>query len=150
MFFGDYSTLVYNAAKAKDCALRVVGKPIFQSGFGIAFQKNSSWSSIASQKLLEYQQYDVFLKLSHRWLKKSCEDSEKNTAGILSANTFHRMSSYDLSGVFLMVVTGMVLSLALLATEYYASRRDSKKRAHTSREGGRVTTGNELQTSELS
>lgn len=36
---GDYNTMVYIAAQDPNCSLRVIGKPFFKSGYGIALQK---------------------------------------------------------------------------------------------------------------
>ena len=123
VLFDDYSTSVYHAANDEDCALRVVGKPFFKSGYGIALQKNSSWTAMVTQRLLVYEKFDVFLTLSHRWLKSSCDNTKINNGDTASQNTFRRMSSKDLSGVFLIVVVGVIFSLPLLVMEFYFFRR---------------------------
>ena len=127
VYFDDYSTLVYHAAKDKDCSLRVLGKPFFKSGYGIAFPKNSTWTSIFSQKLLEYQKHDHLLMLAHRWLQSSCKATEKKSDGSTSHQTFRRMSPHDLSGLFIVVCIGMMLGAVLLPFERYLHKRNCQK-----------------------
>lgn len=119
---GDYNTVVYLAAQDPDCSLRVIGEPFFKSGYGIALQKNSTWTSIFTQKILQYEKFDTFLELAHRWMKTSCNRKEENSHS-MNYNTFRRMTAYDVSGMFVVLGGGVVLSMIFLAAEIFHKRR---------------------------
>ena len=134
VYFDDYTTLIYHAGKDKECSLQVLGKPFFNSGFGIAFPKNSSWTPLFSQKLLDYQKHDDLLPLAHRWLKSSCEHKGEKADSDGSKLTVRRMSTYDLSGLFVVVTVGVMFSAVLLPLELYFNKRKYKRRADITRE----------------
>ena len=119
---GDYNTIVYMAAQDPNCSLRVIGEPFFTSGYSIALQKNSTWTSIISQKFLQYEKFDTFLELAHRWMKTSCDGNEEN-ANSVNFNTFHRTTVHDVSGMFVVMGGAVGLSWILLAAEFYYKRR---------------------------
>lgn len=121
VLIGDYNTVVYIASQDPDCSLRVVGKPFFKSGYGIALQKNSNWTSIVTQKLLQYEKFDTFQELAHRWMKTSCDKNVENEDS-MNFNTFHRMTAYDVSGMFVVLGVAIGLSWLLLTVEFYYKR----------------------------
>ena len=122
VLIGDYNTMVYIAAQDKNCSLRVIGEPFFKSGYGVALQKNSTWTPVFSQKLLQYEKFDTFLELAHRWMKTSC-DANDDDANSVNFNAFHRMTVYDVSGMFVVITFAVGLSCILLAAEFYYKRR---------------------------
>ena len=122
VLIGDYNTLVYIAAQDPNCSLRVIGEPFFKSGYGIALQKNSTWTAVLNQKLLQFEKFDTFLELAHRWMKTSCDGNEDD-ANSVNFNTFRRMTVYDVSGMFVVLGAAVGLSWMLLAAEFYYKRR---------------------------
>ena len=119
---GDYNTVVYIAAQDPDCSLRVIGEPFFKSGYGIALQKNSTLTSIFTQKILQYEKFDTFLELAHRWMKSSCERNKENSHS-MKYSTFHRMTAYDVSGMFVVLGGGVIFSWISLVAEIFHKRR---------------------------
>ena len=119
---GDYNTLVYLAAQDPDCSLRVIGESFFKSGYGIALRKNSTWTSAFTQKILQYEKFDTFLELAHRWMKTSCNGKEENSHS-MNYNTFRRMTAYDVSGMFVVLCGGFFLSWIFLVAEIFHRRR---------------------------
>ena len=113
----DYNTLVYIASQDPDCSLRVLGEPFFKSAYAIALQRNSTWTSIFTHKLLQYEKYGTFLELAHRWMKTSCGGNEENE-NFMNFNSFHRMTAYDVSGMFVVLAAGVCLSWILLVLAF--------------------------------
>jgi polypeptide N-acetylgalactosaminyltransferase/glutamate receptor 1 len=118
--------MVYIAAQDPNCSLRVIGEPFFRSGYGIALQKNSTWTSIFSQKLLQYEKFDTFLELAHRWMKTSCGNEENGNS--VNFNKFHRMTAYDVSGMFVVLGVAVGLCWIMLAAEFYYKRLKRRHR----------------------
>ena len=113
-FVSDYTTLENFAAKSKDCSFKIVGKPFFQSGFGLAVRKNSSFTFKISQVLRQYEEYDISHTLKRRWFLGQC--SAKN--GGENAR-FARLSVADLSGLFLAICFGVVISFLFFTLQYF-------------------------------
>ena len=101
-------------AKSRDCSFKIVGKSFFQSGFGLALRKNSSLTSKISQVLLQHENYDIPRTLKRRWFLGQCSvmNGGKNAA-------FSRLSIADLSGLFLAICFGVVISLLFFTSQYF-------------------------------
>ena len=113
-FVSDYPTLENFAAKSRDCTFKIVGKSFFQSGFGLAVRKNSSLTFKISQVLMQYEDYDISRTLRHRWFLGQCSSSNSDENAM-----FARLSVSDLSGLFLAICLGVVISAAFFSLEYF-------------------------------
>ena len=111
-FVSDYPTLENFAVKSRDCSFKIVGKSFFQSGFGLAIRKNSSLTVKISEVLMNYEDYDVSRTLRHRWFLGQC-----NTVNSDDNALFARSSIADLSGLFLAICLGVVISVLFFALE---------------------------------
>jgi len=114
-FVGDEPTLKHHISKQEKCNLKLAGKPFFQSGFGIAFPKNSTLTEKVSKVLILYQELDTYRKLSHRWLGGACDNQS-------AGQTFRRMTIDDVGGALAIVVVGVVVSLLVMGFELYVDR----------------------------
>ena len=112
-FVSDYPTLENFAAKSRDCSFKIVGKSFFQSGFGLAVRKNSSLAVKISQVLMQYEDYDISRTLRQRWFLGQCSaiNSDENAM-------FARLSIADLSGLFLAICFGVIISFLFFTFEY--------------------------------
>jgi hypothetical protein len=113
-FVSDYPTLENFAAKSRDCSFKIVGKAFFQSGFGLAVRKNSSLAIKISRVLMQYEDYDISRTLRHRWFLGQCSgiNSDENAM-------FARLSIADLSGLFLAICFGVIISFLFFTFEYF-------------------------------
>ena len=122
-FVGDRPTFENFAAKSKDCSFKVVGKSFFQSGFGIALKRNSSFTAVISKALIQYKDYDIARKLRSRWFDGQCK-MEKTAGGA----TFRRVSLRGFSGLFLatcvsIMITGMLSILESCSDKIQKARK---------------------------
>ena len=113
-FVSDYPTLENFAAKSQDCSFKIVGKSFFQSGFGLAVRKNSSLTIKISQVLVNYEDYDISRTLKQRWFLGQC-----STANADENAMFSRLAISDLSGLFLAICFGVLLSLLFFTLQYF-------------------------------
>ncbi|XP_028404763.1 glutamate receptor ionotropic, NMDA 1-like [Dendronephthya gigantea] len=111
-FAWDQPTLENMVAKSRDCSFKIVGKSLFHSGFGFALRKNSSLTSKISQALLQYEKFDTSWTLKLRWFQGKCSAVHKNAS-------FARLTIADLSGLFLAICFGVVISLLFFTSQYF-------------------------------
>ena len=111
---GDYPTFETFAAKSPNCSFKVVGKPFFQSGFGLALAKNSSLTVKISEAIVQYERYDVTRRLKNRWFAGQCSIESSEEGG-----SFARLSMHDFTGLFLVVCLGVIFSLIFFLIEFY-------------------------------
>lgn len=114
-FIGDEPTLLYHISKQETCNLKLAGQPFFQSGFGVAFTKNSSLTDKLSKVLILYQELDTYRKLSQRWLSGACNSKT-------STMTFKEMTIGDVGGVYIIILAGMFTSFLVLGFEFYVDK----------------------------
>ena len=100
----DQPTFEYFASKSKDCSFKTVGKSFFQSGFAMAVRKNSTFASIISNQLIQYEEYDITGKLRTRWFAGQCQQSQSDDEA-----TFASLSIKDLAGLFLAICINILV-----------------------------------------
>ena len=113
-FVSDYPTLENFAAKSGDCSFKIVGKSFFQSGFGLAVRKNSSLTFKISQVLMLYEDYDISRTLKRRWFEGQCSAMNGDENAL-----FARLSIADLSGLFLAICFGVVISFLFFTLQHF-------------------------------
>lgn len=108
--------MLYHISRQKTCKLKLVGKPFFQSGFGIALPKNSSFTNKLSDILILYQKFDTYQKLTKRWLSGTCNSNAKR------GSNFKEMTIDDVGGAYVIVLIGVFTSFVVLAFEFYVDK----------------------------
>ncbi|CAI4222997.1 unnamed protein product [Auanema sp. JU1783] len=115
-FIYDAVVLDYWAGKDANCELMMVGKWASMTGYGIGFPKNSPYTAMVNQYMLQYQQKGDLERLQNFWLTGACSpDSHSQThSAPLGVENF-------LSAFFLLAA-GIILAIIVLGCEYIYCR----------------------------
>nr|CDJ95180.1 Extracellular ligand-binding receptor and Glutamate receptor and Ionotropic glutamate receptor domain containing protein [Haemonchus contortus] len=115
-FVYDAVVLDYWAGKDANCELMMVGKWASMTGYGIGFPKNSPYTAMVNQYMLQYQQKGDLERLANFWLTGACSpDSHGQThSAPLGIENF-------LSAFFLLA-GGIIFSVIVLGCEFFFIR----------------------------
>eukprot|EP00794_Sanderia_malayensis_P008227 gene8227-9107_t len=105
----------YNAAKQRDCGLKVIKTDKGKSSWAFAFQKGWSWSYLISQKILEYRESGLFTDLNSRWITSSCNIASHGA-------TSHSLHFQHFGGLIFVLVGSFILALLILLLENVCNR----------------------------
>ena len=101
-FVYDYTTVAFEASKRRECDLKVVGNPFFESSLGMALAKNSFLTSKISERLSYYKQYGIERKLRNTWFQGYCQSNK--------APNVAQISIESMGGLFLAVGIGVIVA----------------------------------------
>ncbi|CAJ0588131.1 unnamed protein product [Cylicocyclus nassatus] len=115
-FIYDAVVLDYWAGKDANCELMMVGKWASMTGYGIGFPKNSPYTAIVNQYMLQYQQKGDLERLANFWLTGACspESHGQTQSAPLGVENF-------LSAFFLLA-GGIIFSVIVLGCEFFFVR----------------------------
>uniref|UniRef100_A0A1I7X0S8 PBPe domain-containing protein n=1 Tax=Heterorhabditis bacteriophora TaxID=37862 RepID=A0A1I7X0S8_HETBA len=97
-FVYDAVVLDYWAGKDANCELMMVGKWASMTGYGIGFPKNSPYTAMVNQYMLQYQQKGDLERLQNFWLTGACspDSHSQNHSAPLGIENF--LSAFFLLG----------------------------------------------------
>ncbi|KAF7635064.1 hypothetical protein Mgra_00005505 [Meloidogyne graminicola] len=122
-FLMESSSLEYEVQQ--NCNLTQIGGVLGSKGYGIALQKDSEWTDRISRQILLYQKRGVIeMKKTKWWRSKgaSCH-------GVGSSVKQQRISLnlQNVSGLFVILSTGLFLSVIIVGIEFYVRRKERHK-----------------------
>ncbi|XP_077981647.1 glutamate receptor 2-like [Glandiceps talaboti] len=128
-FIGEGTTLQHIANK--DCDLYVMPGTINLKSFGLAFPKNDSRTDSFSRALLELREDGTLDMLYEKWWRGSglCRDASIFDSDVGQSTQYaSAISLTNLSGAFIILLIGIILSIPLLLCEWVVYKQKSKKR----------------------
>nr|XP_006814677.1 PREDICTED: glutamate receptor ionotropic, NMDA 2B-like [Saccoglossus kowalevskii] len=114
-FIYGAAMLRHQAAKDKDCELRVVGDTVAHSGYIMAMTKGSHWKEPINRQILKYIDTGFLQGIADKWMTNVCNDKRENKRqplGIVHS-----------SGVFLLLLGGCIVSVFVFFAEHYFYKR---------------------------
>ncbi|XP_022780986.1 glutamate receptor ionotropic, NMDA 1-like [Stylophora pistillata] len=124
-FIYDSPFIDLGASKMPGCSFKVVGKPIFNAPYGLAFPRNSKWRDPVSNLLLKYQRKDYFWKLKGKWFRGGCFFTSR------TSKNAEEMRPVNFGGLFLVLGGTIVVCFFILLGEYLWSRHEQKAGKYT-------------------
>ncbi|XP_070579851.1 glutamate receptor ionotropic, NMDA 2A-like [Ptychodera flava] len=114
-FIYGAAMLRHQAAKDKDCDLRVVGETVAHSGYVIAMTKGSHWREPINQQILKYIDTGYLQTIADKWMTNVCNDKRENQR--LPLGLEHS------SGVFLLLLGGCLVAVVVFFVEHFFYKR---------------------------
>ena len=105
-------------ATESDCKFQFAGSPLWTEQNSFAFSKGSSWVEPFSKLIRTYIEDGRLEALNKKWLKDRCNNFEETTLDQPQPFSF----SY-LSGAWLLMILGVLLSLTVLIVEHIVNLR---------------------------
>ncbi|CAG2120337.1 unnamed protein product, partial [Medioppia subpectinata] len=119
-FIWDSPRLEYEAAK--DCDLVISGELFGRSGYGIGLQKNSFWTEKVTLALLQMHESGSMEALDNKWILHSDTDCESK-----SEHFPYTLGIKNMAGVFILVLSGIVVAFGLIVIEIVYKKRRARK-----------------------
>ncbi|XP_025016477.1 glutamate receptor ionotropic, kainate 2 isoform X1 [Tetranychus urticae] len=119
---GNYAFLMESAsieyAIERECNLTQIGGLLDNKGYGIATRRNSPYSRLLSQGILQLQERGVLHTLKDRWWKQkrgggACADDAKK-----GSSSVTELSLGNVGGVFVVLVGGLSFSILMAVCEF--------------------------------
>ena len=104
--------------KDKYCNLKCAGKDIQQKGLAFAFPIGSKWTKPISDVVRKYKEAELTEEIIKRWLSSGCRMRTTNNK---------QFGMLYLSGLCIVLVSGFILSVGVLALEHLFAMRVSKR-----------------------
>jgi hypothetical protein len=109
----------------QNCNLTQIGGVLGSKGYGIALQKKSEWTDRISRQILLYQKKGIIeMKKTKWWRSKGAR-----CQGMGSSVNQQRVSLnlYNVSGLFLILVCGLLFSILTVMIEFFVRSRKVSK-----------------------
>uniref|UniRef100_A0A1I7SGT5 PBPe domain-containing protein n=3 Tax=Bursaphelenchus xylophilus TaxID=6326 RepID=A0A1I7SGT5_BURXY len=115
----ESSSLEYEVQQ--NCNLTQIGGVLGSKGYGIALQKGSEWTDRISKQILLYQKRGIIEMKKQKWWRSK----GATCTGMGSSVKQQRVSLnlYNVSGLFLILFSGLVFSTISVVIEYYCRSR---------------------------
>lgn len=133
---GNYAFLMESAsieyAIERECNLTQIGGLLDNKGYGIATRRNSPYSRLLSQGILQLQERGVLHTLKDRWWKQkrgggACADDAKK-----GSSSVTELSLGNVGGVFVVLVGGLSFSILMAVCEFmWRARKIAPDRVRT-------------------
>lgn len=131
---GNYAFLMESAAieyiVERNCNLTQIGSNLDSKGYGIATKKDSPFRTPLSRAILKLQESGVLQTLKDKWWKQkrgggACAGDDKGGQGV------NELSLDNVGGVFVVLVGGLIVSIATAALEFlWRSRKMAQDRSN--------------------
>ncbi|CAF0729637.1 unnamed protein product [Adineta ricciae] len=119
-FFWDSPRLEYEVAN--DCNLITAGELFGRSSYGIALRKQDPWINLLSHAILSFHEKGFMEKLDNQWIfsknEDLCFDRTSSSPATLGLD--------NMSGVFYLVVGGILVGFILLIVEVIIKRQKER------------------------
>ncbi|KJH51542.1 Ligand-gated ion channel [Dictyocaulus viviparus] len=123
-FIYDAVVLDYWAGKDANCELMLVGKWASMTGYGIGLPKNSPYTAIVNQYMLQYQQNGDLERLANFWLTGACS---RNTHGQTQSAP---LGVENFLSAFFLLGGGIIFSVTILGCEFLFVRHIRRPLQH--------------------
>jgi len=115
-FFMEAAAIEYHVQRK--CDLKQIGGLLDSKGYAIALPKDSPYSAEISQGVIQLIETGEVSKLKAKWWEIKGDDACKNTEG-----SSDQMGVGALAGLFMMLVSGMVVASIIAVCEFTWRRR---------------------------
>ncbi|KAI3384998.1 hypothetical protein SNEBB_000301 [Seison nebaliae] len=123
-FLYDAVVLEYTSSQDEGCRLRNTGKWYSMTGYGVGLPIGSMWKSKISNELLQMQANGVLERLQRYWFMGACKSKNNDK----DQRSSQRLGVLNFISVFLLLITGVTISLITLFIEYFYIRFSAKNK----------------------
>ena len=100
-----------------ECIIQFAGKELMVEAYGFALTKGSKWTKPISEQIRKYRDKGVIDELKKKWLSSKCDKINSESPGLI-----HQFDFIYLSGAFVLLVIGTLLSLFFFSIEHVIQR----------------------------
>uniref|UniRef100_A0A0N5BKK9 PBPe domain-containing protein n=1 Tax=Strongyloides papillosus TaxID=174720 RepID=A0A0N5BKK9_STREA len=110
----------------QNCNLTQIGGVLGSKGYGIALQKHSEWTDRMSRQILLYAKRGIIEMKKQKWWRNQgvpCTGVGSSVKQTRVSLTFH-----NVSGLFLILSAGLIISVFIVIIEFYIRSREIAKK----------------------